>query len=187
MINKIKHSGAGADHRRDGLPYWRRKRLDQMTEAEWEGLCDRCGRCCLMKLEDEDTGHIYATDVGCRLLNDQSCQCQDYESRHEIVTDCVQMSAAIVADLSWLPMTCAYRLVDEGRDLYWWHHLVSGDYDTVHVAGISVKGRIFEEDTILPADLENHIVDWPFKDLPGPEKTTRPGHVKKSPDTQKTG
>lgn len=159
----------------DTSPYWQTKRLDQMSKGEWEGLCDRCGRCCLMKLEDEDTGRIYATDVACRLFDGQSCQCGDYENRHEIVTDCVQISAKVVPDLAWLPATCAYRLVNEGRDLYWWHPLVSGDSNSVHAAGISVKGRIFEEESVPVQELEDHIVDWPFKDLPELEDDFRQG------------
>lgn len=147
------------------MPYWRAKRLEQMNEREWEALCDGCGRCCLMKLEDEDTGRIYATDVGCRLLDGDTCRCRDYANRHKIVTDCVKISSDVVPDLSWLPPTCAYRLVDEGRDLYWWHPLVSGENDTIHSAGISVKGRIFEEDAVPVEELEDHIVDWPFRDL----------------------
>lgn len=140
-------------------PFWRKKSLDRMSDAEWESLCDGCGRCCLLKLEDEDTGRIYATDVACKLLDCQTCQCSDYENRHKIVTDCVKISPSVVPDISWLPPTCAYRLVDEGRELYWWHPLVSGEMQTVHAAGISVKGRIFEENDIPTDELEDHIVN----------------------------
>lgn len=162
---RLRNHNSGAK-RREKAPYWKKKRLDQMSKAEWEGLCDGCGRCCLMKLEDEATDRIYATDVGCRLLDGQTCRCGDYDNRHKIVTDCVQLSAASVSDLVWLPATCAYRMVDEGRDLHWWHPLVSGDPDSVHAAGISVKGRIFTENSVPVDELEDHIVDWPFKDLP---------------------
>lgn len=183
-MKNSKHSGRASGGKAENkLPYWQTKRLDQMTGAEWEALCDRCGRCCLMKLEDEDTGHIYATDVACRLLDDRSCQCGDYINRHKKVTDCVQISASMVEDLVWLPMTCAYRLIDEGRELYWWHHLISGDFDTVHGAGISVRGRIFEEGDVPPAEMEDHIVDWPFMDLPAPDKVSKVFQVKKSPHT----
>ena len=154
----------------DAKPFWTCKRLDQMTGEEWEQLCDRCGRCCLMKLEDEETGRIYATDVGCRLLDAQTCTCTSYENRHDIVTDCVQISAEIVSDLTWLPPTCAYRLVDEGRDLYWWHPLVSGEESSVVAAGISVKGRVFKEELVPVEALEDHIANWPFQDYSGTDR-----------------
>jgi len=148
----------------DAGPFWRRKSLEEMTDGEWEALCDGCGRCCLLKLEDEDTGRIYATDVACRLLDGETCRCRDYEQRHQVVTDCVRITAKVVPDLEWLPPTCAYRLVDEGRDLYWWHHLVSGDVETVHAAGISVKGRTVREEDVPVEDLEDRLADWPLRD-----------------------
>jgi hypothetical protein len=140
-------------------PFWRRKRLEEMTRAEWESLCDGCGRCCLMKLEYEDTGEIDFTSVACRLLDARSCRCTDYANRRAQVEDCVKLTPRRVRTLKWLPPTCAYRLVDEGRDLYWWHPLVSGDPDTVHQAGVSVRGRVLSEDAAGPP--ENHIVKWP--------------------------
>jgi len=126
----------------DDVPFWRRKTLAELTLAEWESLCDGCGRCCLNKLEDLDTGRVYYTDVGCRLLDATTCRCKDYENRSEQIDDCVRLSPDNVADLKWLPPTCGYRLVAQGRDLYWWHPLVSGDPNTVHAAGISVRGRV---------------------------------------------
>jgi len=183
MKNNNNSSRPSAGNGPGSVPYWQKKRLDQMSQAEWEGLCDRCGRCCLMKLEDEETGHIYATDIGCRLLDDRSCQCEDYENRHNIVTDCVKISPQVVSDLTWLPQTCAYRLVDEGRDLYWWHHLISGAYETVHAAGISIKGRIFAEKDVPLVEMENHIVDWPFRDLPASDRTEKLFEVKKTRNT----
>lgn len=153
-----------------GTAFWQRKTLAQMTSGEWEALCDGCGRCCLMKLEDADTGRIYATDVACRLLDRDACRCEDYTSRHEQVPDCVQLRAEAIGDLEWLPPTCAYRLIDEGRELYWWHHLVSGDRDTVHQAGISVRGRTTAEADIVLADLEDHIVDWPLQNPHDPPR-----------------
>src|SRR5579864_6135031 len=111
----------------DEVPFWRRKGLADMTSTEWESLCDGCGRCCLNKLEDEDTGRVYYTDVGCRLLDGTTCRCKDYDNRSEAVDDCVRLSPDNVAELDWLPQSCAYRLVANGRDLYWWHPLVSGD------------------------------------------------------------
>ena len=163
--------------------FWRRKRLEELSEAEWESLCDGCGRCCLSKLEDEDTGRIYFTDVGCRLLDGESCRCRDYQNRTEKVDDCVRLSSDNVREISWLPPTCAYRLVAEGRDLYWWHPLISGDAETVHVAGISVRGRVgASEDDVPDEQLEAHIVNWPLR-LP---KAARCGSVGKGHGARKT-
>lgn len=144
-----------------GAPFWRTKTLEQMSREEWESLCDGCARCCLLKLEDIDTGEIAATDIHCRLLDPGSCRCRDYERRSDEVPDCLVLDPAAVRTLSWLPPTCAYRLVAEGRDLYWWHPLVSGDPETVHAAGISVRGRVVPEETVSEDDLEDHVVDWP--------------------------
>ncbi len=150
------------DHRDGPPPFWRTKALADMTSSEWESLCDGCGRCCLNKLEDEDDGRIYFTDVGCRLLDGQSCRCQDYSNRSEKVTDCVRLTPDNLAEINWLPTTCAYRLVAEGRDLYWWHPLVSGSPDSVHAAGISVRGRVAaSEEDVTDEELEDHIVTWP--------------------------
>jgi uncharacterized protein len=144
-------------------PFWKTKTLAQMTTREWESLCDGCGRCCLVKLE-EDTGRIYFTDVGCTLLDGEACRCRDYPNRSAKVHDCVRLSARNVPKLNWLPPTCAYRLVGEGKDLAWWHPLVSGDPDTVHAAGISVRGRVAASEDAVPDDqLEDHIVSWPLK------------------------
>src|SRR3954469_22029567 len=117
--------------------FWKTKSLEEMSDAEWESLCDGCGRCCLNKLEDIDTGEIAWTDVACRLLEGESCRCRNYPKRQKLVPDCVQLTPESVRNLSWLPPTCAYRLVAEGRELYWWHPLLSGDPSTVHQAGIS--------------------------------------------------
>jgi uncharacterized cysteine cluster protein YcgN (CxxCxxCC family) len=145
-------------------PFWRRKTLAEMTRKEWESLCDGCGRCCLNKLEEEGTGRIYFTDVGCRLLDGETCRCRDYARRTARVPDCVRLTPKNVGRITWLPPTCAYRLVAEGRDLYWWHPLVSGDPESVHVAGVSVRGRVSASEDDMPEDeLEDHIVNWPLK------------------------
>lgn len=132
-------------------PFWRTVTLEQMTPAQWESLCDGCGKCCMSKLEDEDTGEIYWTSVGCRLFDAGQCRCSNYARRLELVADCVGLTPDKVRTLPWLPATCAYRLVAEGRDLAWWHHLVSGSRETVHEAGISMRGRV----TALEGDLDD--------------------------------
>jgi uncharacterized cysteine cluster protein YcgN (CxxCxxCC family) len=148
----------------DELPFWKTKPLAQMSDAEWESLCDGCGRCCLVKLEDEDDGTIYFTDIGCRLLDGATCRCHDYPNRSARVDDCVRLTADNLASLNWLPPTCAYRLVAAGRDLYWWHPLVSGDPQSVHAAGVSVRNRVFSNEDELPEEaLAEHIVSWPGK------------------------
>ncbi|MGZ3410962.1 MAG: YcgN family cysteine cluster protein [Xanthobacteraceae bacterium] len=145
-------------------PFWQVKTLEQMTPTEWESLCDGCGRCCLNKLEEEETGKIFYTDVGCRLFDEKTCRCKDYANRQASVEDCLQLTPEVVPTTPWLPPTCGYRLVSEGKDLYWWHPLVSGDPDTVHAAGISVLGRMSgTEETISDEQLEDHLVDWPME------------------------
>lgn len=113
-----------------------------MNVAEWESLCDGCGQCCLHKLQDDDTGEIYGTSVGCRLLDGQSGRCRDYLNRKKLVPDCIQLTIDLVRSVRWLPKTCAYRLIDEGKDLEWWHPLVSGNPESVHEAGVSVRGKV---------------------------------------------
>jgi hypothetical protein len=145
-------------------PFWRAKALEEMTPSEWESLCDGCGRCCLVKLEDEDTGRILATDVACTLFDAGDCRCRDYANRAAKVSDCVTLTPAEVRKLGWLPPTCAYRLVARGEDLKWWHPLVSGDPRTVIVAGVSVKDRVFASEDDVPADkLASRIAAWPLK------------------------
>ncbi len=140
-------------------PFWRRKTLAEMTRSEWESLCDGCAKCCLDKLEDDDTGEIQNTEVACRLLDLGTCRCTDYSNRTRFVPDCVVLTPRTVARLTWLPSTCAYRLISEGKDLEWWHPLVSGDPETVHRAGVSVRGRAVPE--AVAGDLDDHIVRWP--------------------------
>jgi uncharacterized protein len=173
----------------DDVPFWRRKALAEMTSEEWESLCDGCGRCCLNKLEDEDSGRIYFTDVGSRLLDTETCRCRDYPHRMAQVTDCLQLSPQNVPGLTWLPPTCGYRLVAQGRDLYWWHPLVSGDPETVHMAGVSVRGRVSASEQDVPDEqLEDYLVNWPMrvpaaaraKAAPGPAGSRRGAATKPS-------
>ncbi len=140
------------------LPFWRTKSLTEMDAAEWESLCDGCGQCCLHKLQDVDTDEIALTDVACRLLDLESCRCGDYPNRSVQVPDCVQLTPGNAGALAWMPTSCAYRRLANGQTLDWWHPLVSGDPETVHAAGISVRGQAVGEDEI--DDIEDHVVGW---------------------------
>jgi uncharacterized protein len=143
-------------------PFWQTKTLDEMTPEEWESLCDGCGRCCLVKLEDEDTGDLHHTDVACRLFDGDSCRCRDYAKRSATVPDCVTLTPREVRTLRWLPPTCAYRRIHEGKGLADWHPLVSGDPETVVAAGISVRGRVHaSEDDVGVAAMQRRIRTWP--------------------------
>jgi uncharacterized protein len=146
------------------MAFWDDKSLEEMTTAEWEALCDGCARCCLIKLEDEDTGEIVTSDVHCRLMEPESCLCSDYQNRQEKVPDCIKLDPANVRTIPWMPVTCAYRRIAEGRGLAWWHPLVSGDPATVHQAGISIRGRSVSEREIAKSDWEDHVVTWPDQD-----------------------
>ncbi len=141
--------------------FWETKSLAEMSNTEWELLCDGCGKCCLAKLEDDETGEIYWTSVGCRLFDANSCRCTDYKNRLRRVPDCVDLTPENVGTIPWLPATCAYRLLAEGKRLEPWHPLVSGDPASVHEAGISVKGKISvsEDDLGDPEDYFAHMLD----------------------------
>lgn len=143
------------------MAFWDEKSLDEMTTVEWEALCDGCGRCCLMKLEDEDTGEIYNSDVRCRLLNGDNCRCSDYPNRQALVKDCIKLTPENVGTIDWIPKSCAYRRLAEGRGLAWWHPLISGDPETVITAGVSVKGRTVAESEVKPGTWEEHLAEWP--------------------------
>ncbi|MGB7406417.1 MAG: YcgN family cysteine cluster protein [Pacificimonas sp.] len=138
-------------------PFWRTKSLKQMSRTEWESLCDGCGKCCLMKVEDADTGEVVATNIACRLLDTQTARCTDYRHRRAHVPDCIRLSPSNVDSFQWLPTTCAYRLIAEGEDLPDWHPLVSGDSGTVHAAGVSTRGWTVSETVAGP--IEHHMTD----------------------------
>jgi len=143
-----------------GTRFWQHKSLQEMSASEWESLCDGCARCCLHKLEDEDSGEVFYTKVRCRFLLESSCTCSDYERRSEIQPDCIKLRQEDLAELHWLPSTCAYRLLSEGRELYDWHPLISGDRDSVHRAGISIKGRSISDEFVHPDGYDEHILHW---------------------------
>ena len=149
---------------RDGLRpgFWRDTPMNKLSQKEWEALCDGCGKCCLNKLEDEETGEVALTRLACRLLDDSTCRCSQYPIRHQFVPECIVMTPANIADhLYWLPQTCAYRLVYEGRDLFDWHPLISGSADTVHAAGVSMQHRTVPEFEVADEDWEDHIIEEP--------------------------
>ncbi len=140
--------------------FWRHKKLHEMTGEEWESLCDECGRCCLHKLEDEESGEFLFTNVACRLLDPNSGLCRDYSHRFERVPDCLGLRPEDIPRFRWLPSSCAYRLIAEGKDLPTWHPLVSGEKDSVYQAGVSVRGRCVCESEVKD-DILEHIVEWP--------------------------
>lgn len=140
--------------------FWNTKTLADMCRDEWESLCDGCGRCCLHKLEDVDTGLLYYTDIACRLLDEQQCRCTNYPERARLVKDCLVLSPDDPDQFAWLPASCAYRKLAHGEDLEWWHPLVSGDPETVHQAGISVRGRCVSEYAVPEEKLEDHVISW---------------------------
>ncbi len=140
--------------------FWERVPLDKMTPAEWEALCDGCGKCCLNKLEDAETGEVWFTRIACRLFDDASCQCSNYQIRKRIVPECVVLTPDTLDQIAyWMPASCAYRRLNEGRGLAEWHPLISGDPETVHAAGISIRGRTLGEFEIPEEDWEDYIID----------------------------
>jgi len=150
---------------RDGLAprFWERKPFDKMTPREWEALCDGCGKCCLNKLEDEDSGEVALTNVACRLFDDTTCRCAQYPIRHQFVPDCIVLRPGNIAEnLYWMPETCAYRLVYEGKRLFDWHPLISGTAESVHSAGVSMRNATVPEFDVPEDDWEDHIIEEPI-------------------------
>jgi uncharacterized cysteine cluster protein YcgN (CxxCxxCC family) len=150
---------------RDGLAkrFWEKKPLTKMNQKEWEALCDGCGKCCLNKLEDEDSGEVALTRVACRLLDDATCLCAQYEIRHNFVPECIVLKPSnLDTHAYWMPQTCAYRLLWEGKTLPDWHPLLTGTADSVHDAGVSVKGWTVSEFDTPEEDWEDHIIEEPI-------------------------
>ena len=148
---------------KDAAPFWQ-KPIAQLTPGEWEALCDGCGKCCLTKLEYEETGEIEFTDVACRMLDPATCRCRDYPGRKAVVPECIQLTPETIASLDFMPPSCAYRLRAAGHPLPWWHYLISGDRETVHRAGYSARDRVVSETEVADDDaLFDHIVDWPAR------------------------
>lgn len=142
--------------------FWEKKRLEQMSRAEWEALCDGCGKCCLNKLEDEDTEEVALTRVACRLLDDATCRCSHYANRHQFVPDCIVLKPSnLKTHAYWMPQTCAYRLLYLGQPLPEWHPLITGDPDSVHGAGISVRGQTVSEFDTPFEEWDAHIIEEP--------------------------
>src|SRR6478752_3683013 len=139
-------------HAMSGEPFWRRKTLEQMNVAEWESLCDGCGLCCLVRFEDEDTGEVFPTRVHCKLFDSERCTCTNYPERKKHVPDCIKLTPQNIDALQWMPLSCAYRRINEGRGLASWHPLVSGDPESVHRAGVSVRGQTISETVLSEPD-----------------------------------
>ncbi len=147
--------------------FWEKYALEELTTEEWEALCDGCGRCCLIKLQDEEDDELYYTNVSCQYLCHDSVRCTEYERRNVLVPTCVPVTPEIARE-PWLPNTCAYRLLAEGKPLPEWHHLVSGDTETVEQMGISVKGRIVCETQVSEEEFEEHVIHWVSPDPDAP-------------------
>lgn len=142
--------------------FWEDTPFDKLSRPEWEALCDGCGKCCLNKLEDEDTGEVALTRISCRLLDNATCLCSNYPNRRKFVSECISLTAQNITDhLYWLPQTCAYRLVYEGRPLFDWHPLISGDPETVHRAGVTMRGLTLSETSVDEDDWEDYIIEEP--------------------------
>jgi len=143
-----------------GNKFWETKNLIDMNENEWESLCDKCGKCCVIKLEDFDTQQVHYTNVSCKLLCEKSASCKDYENRKSIVPDCIILSPDNLKDLKWMPETCAYKLLNEGKNLPYWHPLLSGNDKEIVKSGNSVKNRVTNENEIKIKNLPDYIFNW---------------------------
>jgi uncharacterized cysteine cluster protein YcgN (CxxCxxCC family) len=141
-------------------PFWKTKTLEEMTPDEWEAVCDGCAKCCLVKLEDEETGDIAYTRLHCRLLDGQTCRCSNYAERKTHVPDCIRLTPKALTEIKWMPDTCAYKLLQKGQPLPPWHHLVCGDRHAIHESGHSVRGQTYNEDDVDEEDLGDWIIDW---------------------------
>ncbi|MFV1997639.1 MAG: YcgN family cysteine cluster protein [Acidiferrobacterales bacterium] len=150
--------------------FWESKSLHNLDTAEWESLCDGCGICCLVKLEDSDSGEIHYTNMTCRLFNSRTCRCTDYSHRAQKVPTCFVLTPATINDYPYLPPTCAYRRLAEGKELPAWHPLLTGDTDSVSRAGIAVTGKVISELHVHQDDWPAHIVDWPLENIENSEK-----------------
>lgn len=144
----------------ESKPFWKQKPLHRMSDEEWESLCDGCGKCCLFKLKKNKAEKVQYTSVSCRFLCPRTCRCTSYKKRKKLVPTCMILTPARVEEFSWLPKTCAYRLVYEGKDLPHWHHLVSGDPGMIHRLGVSVKGKVISEKQINLLQLYRYVVNW---------------------------
>jgi uncharacterized cysteine cluster protein YcgN (CxxCxxCC family) len=155
MTDPIKRTGLASR-------FWEHKPLDRMTQQEWEALCDGCGKCCLNKLEDEDSGEVALTRVACRLLDDTTCRCAQYDIRHQFVPECIVLKPEnLDSHAYWMPVTCAYRLLWEGKLLYDWHPLISGTAQSVHDAGVSVQGWTVPEFEVPEEEWEDYVIEEP--------------------------
>ena len=143
--------------------FWEKVPLQKMSPAEWEALCDGCGKCCLNKLEDEETGEVALTRVACRLFDETTCRCSQYDIRHQFVPECIRLTPKTIPDHAyWLPQTCAYKLLWQGHSLPDWHPLLTGTPESVHEAGVSMQDRTVSEYEVADEDWEDHIIDEPI-------------------------
>jgi hypothetical protein len=140
--------------------FWETTALSDMSEEQWESLCDGCARCCLHKLEDAESGEVFYTAVRCGYLEESSCRCSDYPRRSQLMPNCLDLRREDIEALHWLPATCAYRLLFEGKPLYHWHPLISGSTASVHEAGISIRGRAVSDEFVHPDGYDEHIIHW---------------------------
>jgi len=142
------------------LPFWKYRKLREMSPIEWEEICDGCGKCCLHKIIDEKTNIVQYTNISCSLFCTKTCRCTSYQNRNHLIHTCMVLTPSRVEQFYWLPKTCAYRLLSQGKELPWWHPLVSGDPGLIHRLGYSVKGKTISENYIHPLQIKKHIISW---------------------------